>query len=78
MKNKIAATLLCLGLAIGTLSACSTGNSGDQPAEETTTKQTEAITETTEATAEAPVTTTEETTEAPGEDEIIPLWKMLL
>ena len=58
MKNmkKIAATILCLGVAISTLCACSsTGNGGDQPVEEATTKQTEAVTE-------AP--TTEETTES--------------
>ena len=75
--KKVAVTLLCLGLAIGTLSACSTGNGGEQPVEETTTKQTEAVTEATEATTEAPTTTTEETTEAPVEDEIIPLWNLL-
>ena len=73
MKNKIAATLLCLGLAIGTLSACSTGNSGDQPVEETTTKQTEAITEESETTIDE--TTEETTTEpAPEKDVIVDLF----
>lgn len=59
--KKIAATLLCLGVAISTLCACSsTNNGGEQPAEETTTKQTEAVTEATEPTAEL---TESETTE---------------
>ena len=62
MKNKIATILLCLGVAISTLCACSsTGNGGDQPAEETTTKQTEAVAETAETTTEL---TESETTES--------------
>ena len=82
MKNKIAAILLCLGVAISTLCACSsTGNGGDQPAEETTTKQTEAVTEapTTEEISESETTTTAEPTVAPsGEDVIVPLWNTYL
>ena len=82
MKNKIAAILLCLGVAINTLCACSsTGNGGDQPAEETTTKQTEAVTEapTTEEISESETTTTAEPTVAPsGEDVIVPLWNTYL
>ncbi|MCR5385321.1 MAG: hypothetical protein K6E72_11920 [Saccharofermentans sp.] len=69
--KKIAATLLCLGLAISTLCGCSsTGNSGEQPAEETTTKQTEAVTEapTTEEPSEE--TTQEPTTVAPKQNTI--------
>ena len=76
--KKIAATLLCLGVAISTLCACSsTGNSGEQPVEEPTTKQTEAVTEVPETTTEAPTTTTEETTEAAAEGKIIPLWNSM-
>ena len=77
MKNKIAAILLCLGVAISTLCACSsTGNGVDQPAEETTTKQTEAVTEapTTEETTEETTTTSEPTDTQSGEDEIIYLF----
>ena len=60
--KKIAATLLCLGVAISTLCACSsTSNGGEQPVEEPTTKQTEAVTETTETTTEL---TESETTES--------------
>ena len=73
MKNKIAAILLCLGVAISTLCACSsTGNGGDQPVEEATTKQTEAVTEapTTEETTEETTTTSEPTD---TQDIIIPL-----
>ncbi len=75
MKNKIAAILLCLGVAISTLCACSsTGDGGDQPAEETTTKQTEAVTEapTTEEISESETTTTAEPQQTEGE--IIPLF----
>jgi len=77
MKNKIAAILLCLGMAISTLCACSsTGNGGDQPAEETTTKQTEAVTEapTTEEISESETTTTVEPTDTQTDDAIIPLY----
>ena len=77
MKNKIAAILLCLGVAISTLCACSsTGNGGDQPAEETTTKQTEAVTEapTTEEISESETTTTVEPTDTQSGDVIIPLY----
>ena len=77
MKNKIATILLCLGVAISTLCACSsTGNGGDRPAEETTTKQTEAVTEapTTEETTEETTTTSEPTDTQSGEDEIIYLF----
>jgi hypothetical protein len=60
--KKIAATLLCLGVAISILCACSsTSNGGEQPVEEPTTKQTEAVTETTETTTEL---TESETTES--------------
>ena len=73
--KRIAATLLCLGLAIGTLSACSNGNSGDQPAEEPTTKQTESVTEAvTDATTEETTAATETTAETPEGDVIIPLY----
>ena len=73
--KKIAATLLCIGVAISTLCACSsTGNGGEQPVEEPTTKQTEAVTEATETTTEATTTTTEETTEAQAGDVIIYLY----
>ena len=76
--KKIAATLLCLGVAISTLCACSsTGSGGEQPAEETTTKQTEAVMEAPETTTEETTTTAEETTEAPAEAEIIPLWNKM-
>ncbi len=75
--KKLAATILCLGLAISTLCACSsTSNGGEQPAEETTTKQTEAVTEATETTTEATTTTTEEATETPTGNDIIPLWNL--
>ena len=77
MKNKIAAILLCLGVAISTLCACSsTGNGVDQPAEETTTKQTEAVTEapTTEEISESETTTTVEPTDTQTDDAIIPLY----
>ena len=73
--KKIAATLLCLGVAISTLCACSsTDNGGEQPAEETTTKQTEAVTEATEPTIEL---TESETTEAetPEGDVVIELFE---
>ena len=72
--KKIAATLLCIGVAISTLCACSsTGNGGEQPVEETTTKQTEAVTEATEPSTEL---TESETTEpeTPEGDVIIPLY----
>lgn len=60
--KKIAATLLCLGVAISILCSCSsTSNGGEQPVEEPTTKQTEAVTETTETTTEL---TESETTES--------------
>ena len=75
--NKIAAMILCLGVAISTLCACSsTGNGGDQPAEETTTKQTEAVTEapTTEEISESETTTTVEPTDTQSGDVIIPLY----
>ena len=76
--KKIAATLLCLGVAISILCACSsTSNGGEQPVEEPTTKQTEAVTEVPETTTEAPTTTTEETAEAATETEIIPLWNSM-
>ena len=69
--KKIVATILCLGVAISTLCSCSsTGNDGEQPAEETTTKQTEA----TETTTEETTTTVEETTEAQAGDVIIYLF----
>ena len=73
--KKIAATILCLGVAISTLCACSsTSNGVDQPVEETTTKQTEAVTEATEPSTElAESETTEpETTEG---DVIIELFE---
>lgn len=72
--NKIVATLLCLGLAISTLCGCSsTGSGGEQPADETTTKQTEAVTEapTTEEPTESEAT---EPTTVESEGELIPLW----
>ncbi len=72
--NKIAATLLCLGLAISTLCGCSsTSSSGEQPVEETTAKQTEAVTEapTTEEPTESEAT---EPTTVESEGELIPLW----
>lgn len=72
--NKIAATLLCLGLAISTLCGCSsTSSSGEQPVEETTAKQTEAVTEapTTEESTESEAT---EPTTVESEGELIPLW----
>ena len=74
--SKVVATIICLMMAIASLSACSTGNSGDQPAEETTTKQTEAVTEapTTEETTEETTTTSEPTDTQSGEDEIIYLF----
>ena len=73
--KKIAATILCLGMAISTLCACSsTGTSGEQPVEEPATKQTEAVTETTETPSEQPIES--ETTEqpVPEGDVIIPLY----
>ena len=72
--NKIAATLLCLGLAISTLCGCSsTSSSGEQPVEETTAKQTEAVTEapTTEEPTESEAS---EPTTVESEGELIPLW----
>ena len=73
--NKIAATILCLGLVISTLCACSsTNNDGEQPAEEPTTKQTEAVTEATEPTAELTESETTEPTTVEPEGELIPLW----
>ena len=72
--NKIAATLLCLGLAISTLCGCSsTSSSGEQPVEEITAKQTEAVTEapTTEEPTESEAT---EPTTVESEGELIPLW----
>lgn len=75
--KKIAATLLCLGVAISTLCACSsTSNGGEQPVEETTTKQTEAVTEapTTEEISESETTTTVEPTDTQSGDVIIPLY----
>ena len=72
--NKVAAALICLGLAISTLCGCSsTSSGGEQPAvEEPTTKQSEAVTEA-PATEE---TTESETTESeiPEGDVIIPLY----
>ena len=73
--KKIAATLLCLGVIISTLCGCSsTGTGGEQPAEETTTKQTEAVTEATKPTTEFTESeiTEPETTEG---DEIIELFE---
>ena len=73
--KKIAATLLCLGVAISILCACSsTSNGGEQPVEEPTTKQTEAVTETTETTTEL---TESETTESETQegDVIIELYE---
>ena len=73
--KKIAATILCLGVAISTLCACSsTSNGVDQPFEETTTKQSEVVTETTETPTEQPIES--ETTEqpVPEGDVIIPLY----
>jgi hypothetical protein len=75
--NKIAAMILCLGVAISTLCACSnTGNGREQPAEETTTKQTEAVTEapTTEEISESETTTTVEPMDTQTDDAIIPLY----
>jgi len=75
--KKIAATLLCLGVAISTLCACSsTSNGGEQPVEETTTKQTEAVTEapTTEEISESETTTTVEPTDTQSGDVIISLY----
>lgn len=72
--KKIAATLLCLGVAISILCACSsTSNGGEQPVEEPTTKQTEAVTEapTTEEPTESEAT---EPTTVESEGELIPLW----
>ena len=72
--KKIAATLLCLGVAISTLCACSsTSNGVNQPVEEPATKQTEAVSEATEPTKEL---TESETTEqpVPEGDVIIPLY----
>ena len=79
--KKIVATILCLGLAISTLCACSsTGNGGEQPdAVEPTTKQTEAITETTEVTNNTEKTaesTVVETIETISGNDIIPLWNL--
>ena len=84
MKNKIAAILLCLGVAISTLCACSsTGNGGDQPVEESS-KPIEEETTTVEPTEEPTVepttettTTAEPTTEPAAQAEIIPLWNSM-
>ena len=70
--KKIAATILCLGLVISTLCACSSmNNDGEQPAEEPTTKQTESVTESSQSMEESTEETTQEpTTVAPEQNTI--------
>ena len=78
--SKVVATIICLVMAIASLSACSTGTGtgNDKPTTATTEKPTEEVTvTTTEATTEVttePTTTVEPTNTQSGEDEIIYLF----